>query len=493
MPSLSLSLFWIRINPEQAAKRAFPNRGQSRYKTVNACLIRWEEDGLGVQQEFDALYYVLRDYGFFTNVFLISQVNSHWDLMRKTLDFIQYWDNNKNLFILYYAGHGRMNKARQAEWVFGQGLNSPFVDWSAIQGLFGTAKSDVLILLDTCAAASSATTSQFAVMETIAACGFERRAPPPGEHSMTNTLVDVLRDWINKPSFSAAALHTEILFRLKLKENKKGREGIPLEWCVTPVHWVNTRDCKASGIEICRRNTSLFPPAAPPKKRDPSTFVDAMDIDFDDTNSSSTPLSSISSAGRYKVPHVLITLQLEENQSFDAGQTARWLDRFPLLAKWVKVEAIFPSYSTLMVMSVPLPIWDMLPDHPACSFIGYVTGPNFESMTRPEEHGLSLQRENLNSKVGNQFKAPTVSSISLAGPGMAKPNTIEAVLRECSTRRVETYALIVLDENGDERLYCSDSLRQYQDQILNSKVKREFLRLARRASAGKQGLFNHRK
>jgi hypothetical protein len=84
----------------------------------------------------------------------------------------------KNLFVLYYAGHGRINSARQAEWVFGQDLNSPFVDWSVIQGLFGTAKSDVLILLDTCAAASSATTTQFAVMETIAACGFERRARP---------------------------------------------------------------------------------------------------------------------------------------------------------------------------------------------------------------------------------------------------------------------------------------------------------------------------
>jgi hypothetical protein len=159
-------------------KRAFPNRGRSRYETVDACLIRWEDDELGVQQELDALNDVLQGYGFLTNVFLIPKLNSHWDLMRKTLDFIQDWDNDKNLFVLYYAGHGRINSARQAEWVFGQDLNSPFVDWSAIQGLFGTAKSDVLILLDTCVAASSATTTQIAVMETIAACGFERRARP---------------------------------------------------------------------------------------------------------------------------------------------------------------------------------------------------------------------------------------------------------------------------------------------------------------------------
>ncbi|PVH83395.1 hypothetical protein DL98DRAFT_413125, partial [Cadophora sp. DSE1049] len=366
-----------------AAKRAFPNRGKSRYETVNICLIRWEDDELGVQEELRALNNIFQGYGFQTNVFLIPGTNSHWDLMRKTLDFIQAYDSDQNLFVLYYAGHGRMNSARQAEWVFGQNPDSPFVDWSAIQGLFGSAKSDVLILLDTCAAASSATTSQFAVMETIAACGFERRAPPPGEHSLTNTRVDVLRDWISKPSFSAASLHTEILFRLKLKEAKKGREGIPLEWCVTPIHWINTKDCKASGIELCRRDpsTSLSgtPSAATSDEDDASTYVDAMDLDFDDKSSSSTPLSSVSSDGSYKVPHVLITLQLEENQPLDASQCARWLDKFPLLAKWVKVEAVFPSHSTLMILSVPMPIWDMLPDHPACSFIGYATGPNIRS------------------------------------------------------------------------------------------------------------------
>ncbi|KAH6706420.1 hypothetical protein BKA61DRAFT_698188 [Leptodontidium sp. MPI-SDFR-AT-0119] len=367
-----------------AAKRAFPNRGRSRYETVHVCLVRWEDDDLGVQPEFSTLNDVLQDYGFRTNIFLIPSLNSHWDLMQKTLSFIQACDNNRNLFVLYYAGHGRMNTARQAEWVFGQDPSSPFVDWSAIQSLFGTAKSDVLILLDTCAAASSATTSQFAVIETIAACGFERRAPPPGEHSLTNTLIDVLRDWINRPSFSAALLHTEILLRLKLKETKKGREGVSLEWCVTPVHWINTKDCKAPGIEICRRNVLPLPPAMPASKANseepPSAFIDAMDIDFDDTSSTSTLLSTISSTGSYKVPHVLVSLHLEENQTLDARKCARWLDNFPLLAKWAKVEAVFPSYSTLMILSVPIPVWDMLPDHPACSFVGYVTAPKIEGL-----------------------------------------------------------------------------------------------------------------
>src|SRR5207247_1630094 len=96
---------------------------------------------------------------------------------------------------------------------------------------------------------------------------------------------------------------------------------------------------------------SAMPTTKADGKEAPSTFIDPIDIDFDSTSLTSTPLSSISSAGSYKVPHVLISLQLEENQPLDAGQCARWLEKFPLLAKWVKVEAVFPSYSTLMILS----------------------------------------------------------------------------------------------------------------------------------------------
>jgi hypothetical protein len=47
-------------------------------------------------------------------------------------------------------------------------------------------------------------------METIAACGFEGRALPPGEHSFTTSLIEVLEDWNNVPSFLVAMLYSEV-------------------------------------------------------------------------------------------------------------------------------------------------------------------------------------------------------------------------------------------------------------------------------------------
>jgi hypothetical protein len=54
----------------------------------------------------------------------------------------------------------------------------------------------------------------------------------------------------------------------------------------------------------------------------------------------------------------------------------------PFLAADVEV---FPSFSTLMIMSIPPPVWNMFPDHPACSFIGYLTAPKLKNTGFPRE------------------------------------------------------------------------------------------------------------
>jgi hypothetical protein len=355
--------------------------------------MRWEQDELGVEPELHRLDQKFQDYGFKTDVWLIPTRDSHLELMSKSIDMLRSADNDRNLFILYYAGHGRINSARQAEWVCGQGPEYASVDWSAIQSLFAKARSDVLILLDTCAAASSTMRSQYGTMEAIVACGFESRAPPPGEHSFTNTLIEVLDDWIDKRTFSASCLHAEIIFQLKLKETKKGREGKKLEWCTTPIHINYTADSKLPGIELCRRNV-LPPPSTPPpvpEHERPTTFMDAMDIDFDNSNTAPAPLSNLTDSGEFQTPHVLIKIGLEQNQGpLDMKQCLRWLESVPFLGKWAKIEGVYPSYSTLVILSMPISVWDMLPDHPACTFIGYVTGPNMSPGPSTNEGGMTI-------------------------------------------------------------------------------------------------------
>lgn len=312
--------------------------------------------------------------------------------MGKALDFIEEFDQNDNLFIVYYAGHGTMNENRQSVWTCRRDLQYASVDWSSIQSLFTNASSDVLILLDCCAAASAATTSGNGVVETIAACGFEGKAPPPGRFSFTNTLIEVLEDWKSRPSFSVASLHSEILFQLKAKRPEKGRNGGPrMEWCRTPVHFIYSSDPKAVSIELGRREPgeikdhTAVERASPPYSRRLTTEIDSPVPGVPALGSTESPgnaLTSTTPSGNLTVPHVLISVALEESQeNLDLESWRRWLTGFPALVKYARIQGVYKSYSTLLTLSLPVMIWDMLPKNPACCFIGYVTSQNMWAET----------------------------------------------------------------------------------------------------------------
>ncbi|TVY22540.1 hypothetical protein LHYA1_G008860 [Lachnellula hyalina] len=421
-------------NLQDAANRAFPNRGRSRYKTVNVCLIRWQEDELEVKSELERLYHVFdKLYGFNTQIWLIPPRASQIQLTSMTCSFLQEFDDEDNLFIVYYGGHGTINQSRQSQWWCSRSPGSPFVDWSAIQALFSTALSDVLVLLDCCAAASSAQSSGKNVMEAIAACGFETRAPPPGIYSFTNTLIEVLEDWVNKLSFSAAMLHTEILFVLKQKRPERGRDGRRLEWCSTPIHLVYTSNPKSPGVELCclKSAKSAQKAKAGPVSQTPNrstSYVDSMDLDDDGL---SEALSACQDSGKYQIPHVLISIALEEEQAdLDASSCRRWLSNFPALVKYATVEGVYRGNSTLITMSLPVMIWDCLPNNPACSFIGFVNTPNRYSqsfcrsdiMVVPEqEPTISSRRIPARSKLVENSKLGWDSSYGSDSPPSAGP------------------------------------------------------------------------
>lgn len=106
-----------------------------------------------------------------------------------------------------------------------------------------------------------------------------------------------------------------------------------------------------------------------------TAFVDAMDLDDEDVFVN--PFADCRPNGDYKVLHVLISIALEGDQgTLDAASCRRWLGDFPALVKYATVEGVYKGYSTLVTMSVPVMIWDLLPEHPACSFVGYVVSPN---------------------------------------------------------------------------------------------------------------------
>lgn len=261
------------------------------------------------------------------------------------------------------------------------------MEWTAIQTLFEKADFDVLLLLDCCAAASAAPAIGSAVTETIAACGFESIAPQPGRYSFTNTLIEVLEDWIDSPPFSAAMLHNKVLSVLKHERPERMQNGKrrKLECRRTPIHMVATADPTLPSIELGRRKVrSDRPQETNPSARASSSYP-GIENGLLSTSRPSAPRrdgyqrDSINQIqdDEYEVPRVIISLTLEKHQKLSSDSCQKWIASCPTLFKYAKVEAVYNSFSALVLLSIPVFIWNLLPENVACSFVGYVTSSNF--------------------------------------------------------------------------------------------------------------------
>lgn len=74
--------------------------------------------------------------------------------------------------------------------------------------------------------------------------------------------------------------------------------------------------------------------------------------------------------GEFDIPRVLISLSLEGEELLDFGAWKRWIQDCPEIANCTRIEGIYKSHSTLMILSILVVIWDWLLDDLACTFIG---------------------------------------------------------------------------------------------------------------------------
>ncbi|TVY34603.1 hypothetical protein LOCC1_G008506, partial [Lachnellula occidentalis] len=173
---------------------------------------------------------------------------------------IQFIGDNSpdTLLIFYYAGHGSIHEDRNdAIWDSNQSEGSPSMPSSGIQGLLEEARSDVIMLHDTCHSADTSVTRRsqlHGVTELIAACGFETTAPGPGQHSFTAALTICLqRLHADSVPFSVSDLFSKIIAQLR-------NNGLrPLKQ--TPVHCSLTTE--QSGRRIMLHPVSVYRPVVP--------------------------------------------------------------------------------------------------------------------------------------------------------------------------------------------------------------------------------------
>lgn len=210
------------------------------------------------------------------------------------------------------------------------------VKWFDLQRVITRAKSDVLFVLDTCFAMTAADRPLHAeqgTKEYLVASGRRNEAAAMGPFTFTKQVILAMRRLTySDDAFTVAQLHAELALERELK--------------FSPIHAILSPPFDSITLVRCRTaNAGASVPETP---------------------------KCLTSSLR-----ALISVQLNSVDEPDWREWQRWLTtNSPRGTGRVCLEGVFGSQSTLLIMSLPIPVWTNMSDHPACSFLGMVNTGN---------------------------------------------------------------------------------------------------------------------
>ncbi|KAL2072072.1 hypothetical protein VTL71DRAFT_11415 [Oculimacula yallundae] len=448
-----------------AVNAGWSRRHDVRYSKVQVLLLKWKDDDLGVETELKDLGQVFGDlFHYGVDMFDIPSEKPDKALKRRVFDFLEN-DGEDTLLILYYAGHAKLSvQANEAPvWVANRQLDSPSLPSGGIQSMFEEADADVLLLYDCCNSAATATSSSTqrhkGVTEVIAACGYETIAPEVGEHSFSNALTEVLAAASKGRPFSVAELHTKILTRLKCwtpsfvkdekgkrREDHAGRLLFERQPRRTPIYSI-----------ICETEPRRSVILAPLKLFTPEANEASLGSNYATTRTGKAsasesslqehfePLDQVRKRKRaadegFEYPQVLLAIRLDRQELDIEAWKECLLRQLPPEAKDIKIEGIYGSFSTLLLLRLPLEVWDLLPQNHAYSFVGFVTtenmnfkessvvesaensGPTIFQFSQPSSSGKPWgsiplrQQSRETTPISYRFSSMSPSSIAISPP-----------------------------------------------------------------------------
>ncbi|KAK0108101.1 hypothetical protein ONS95_002922 [Cadophora gregata] len=439
---------------QAAANAVFPNDTKSRYTKVSVLMLSWENEdpNLPVSQEIDKLYNVFRNlYQYETDRWTIPDDNCHYKLTEKIMDYVKPAEDSKtHLKIVYYAGHARLTETRLLVWTSVRNYTKPkcpIVKWGGIQTILEEAPNDVLILLDCCASGTANASEGNGVNELISACAFNETANGVGPFSFTSALVTELRLLGNRPSFSVGELYKKIFFRTQCRMPEElYADGTERERHPAPIHLVLTQGgpvprsiqlpAKVGPQRQVLTTSSWQPPlswgyngsnfgsfdsgtSVSANSRHSSVSGPSINQDSVSTMGTSVttdPIQGISEALKHqRGPRLLFAVRMRD--TFQPGEDmvelfAEWMRCIPTIADEVNVEASFDSYSTIVIISLPVSVAAYLPQDPSIISLGPITSEN--RVLLPEKHQVlrsaipySIHQRN-NSEPGPRRKSNTI-------------------------------------------------------------------------------------
>ncbi|KAL0466751.1 hypothetical protein QR685DRAFT_87048 [Neurospora intermedia] len=366
------------------------------HRSVSVLMLRWEED-LSVEADMLLLEKVFRDrYNYSTEKWVIPTVpNPSIKLSYQMASFLENAGPD-HLLIVYYAGHGFVGQDNHLYWACNARDDAAKLKWDGVRCLFEDAQPEILLLLDTCAIKDSPPAGSHGTKQAIAAHTPEQSSREAGPRSFTATLADALTKLASGRPFSVQKLLDEIII---LRQHESAQaiakmvngtaklaspERVPVTFTLTPA--------KGRDIVLGPLKKEVAQLQSPPQSAD--VDGDAWRSTRDDQPLSATEVADLTFE---ESSRVLVCTTFVGDASADMGFFHQWLHNLPSVASKITVEGMFLGPPTMLLISMPLSIWNIVQHDKVCCFLGYISSHNmihlYQRLVKSAANGQPMTKD----------------------------------------------------------------------------------------------------
>ncbi|KAK4104344.1 hypothetical protein N658DRAFT_505070 [Parathielavia hyrcaniae] len=347
-----------------------------KHTTVSVLMLRWEED-TSVEPDLLALEKVLREcYHYQTEKWAIPTVPN--PSIKLGVQMASFLENARpdHLLIIYYAGHGYVGPDKQLYWACNSREDAAKLKWDGVRCLFEDAQSEILLLIDCCAVRDAPMAGSHGAKQAIAAYTPDQTSLEAGPRSFTATLTETLQKLsIPGRPFSVQKLYDDLRQQRQQESAQAlGRqangpmkpspapEKSPVFFTLTPAKGQGIvlvpLDPKATQLQSPPHSAEVEAPAAWRSKPECGPLnPEVLDLTLDDQR-------------------VLVCTTFVGEASPDMASFNQWLHNMPATASKITVEGMFLGPPTMLLISMPHGVWNIVQHDKVCCFLGYINSHN---------------------------------------------------------------------------------------------------------------------
>ncbi|KAI1105371.1 hypothetical protein F4804DRAFT_304666 [Jackrogersella minutella] len=375
---------------QDAAMLIYRQTQKSPYTKTSVLILGWEEDN-DIEQDLVALDQVLRErYNYRTERFNIPTVaNPSIKLGVRMASFLENAAPD-HLLIIYYAGYGYIGADDQLYWASNPRKDSK-LKWSGFRCLFEESQSDMLLLFDSCATKEQPILDGSSVKQVIAASTPEHYSRDHNLRSFTYHVAEALVKFSSGRSFTAENLYHEVAVQrqqdlIQASGLTNGAsKSVPFAEKLPVLYTISSG--KGQGVSL-----SPLPPNTDTQLRSPRAGIDG-DAQLLRTFQEDPIIHPSAVADlTFDEPRVLVCTTFVGEASPDMSSFNHWLHNAPANASKITVEGMFLGPPTMLLISMPGIVWNVVQHDKVCCFLGYVNSHNMTHLYNRLVGSVSVNR-----------------------------------------------------------------------------------------------------